>query len=57
MIMVALYQGISMNLAGIEGTLPLIVMTSLFGLFGNDLIFDIQNVNEPVCIIRKFLVI
>lgn len=33
MIMLALLsKGISMNLAGIEGTVPLIVMTSLFGL-------------------------
>ncbi|MGE5614549.1 MAG: hypothetical protein ACM3XR_09090 [Bacillota bacterium] len=50
LIMAALLsKGISMNLAGIEGALPLIVMTSLFGLLAIvSLILIFKNVNEPV---------
>lgn len=50
LIMAALLsKGISMNLAGIEGTLPMIIMTSLFGLIAIVSLFLIfRNVNEPV---------
>jgi len=50
LIMAALLsKGISMNLAGIEGTLPLIIMTSLFGLLAIvSLLLIFRNVNEPV---------
>ena len=50
LIMAALLsKGISMSLAGIEGTLPLIIMTSLFGLLAIGSLFSIfMNVNEPV---------
>ena len=50
LIMVALLsKGISMNLAGIEGTLPMIVMMSLFGLLAAiSALLIFRSVNESV---------
>ena len=50
LIMAALLsKGISMSLAGIEGTLPMIVMMSLFDLLAiASLILIFRNVNEPM---------
>jgi hypothetical protein len=50
LIMAALLsKGISMNLARIEGVLPMIIMTSIFEFLAIvSLIFIFKNVNEPV---------
>jgi hypothetical protein len=50
LIMIALLsKGISMSMAGMEGTLPLIVMTSLFSLLAiTSSLLILRSVNEPV---------
>ena len=55
LIMAALLsKGISMNLAGIEGTLPMIIMTSLFDLLAIvSLLLILKNVKEPVYAHKK----
>lgn len=49
LIMIALLsKGISMSLAGMEGALPMIIMTSLLGLLSVvSLVLILKNVNEP----------